>query len=310
MLQQTQVQTVLPYYHHFIRRFPSLQALAEASEAEVLNCWAGLGYYSRARNLKQAASMILQEHRGIFPDKREDILRLPGVGPYIAGAVLSIAFNRAEPVVDGNVRRVISRLHGLTGKAPDAFFWQQAAAWIAPDSPADFNQAVMELGALVCVPSQPRCRDCPIVALCAARRRGIENRIPLPRRPDRPQHIRAAVLLLVRRGRVLLIAKSAPDFIPGEWGFPLRVLDGCAAPEAAARSLARELLGGAVKMQPLAPLKHGITFRRIIAYPFLARAGTAACRFEETASRLWCPVSDLDRWLLSSFFRKLSRYLP
>jgi len=158
MLQQTQVQTVLPYYRRFLRRFPGIKALAAASEAEVTALWAGLGYYSRARNLHRAAGKIVAEHRGKFPDSKDSLLELPGVGRYIAGAVLSIVYGKAEPVVDGNVRRVIGRLHGLPDKAPDSFYWRQAAAWIPAGKASDFNQAVMELGALVCTPAKPLCR--------------------------------------------------------------------------------------------------------------------------------------------------------
>src|SRR5438132_2793331 len=176
MLQQTQVQTVLRYFDRFVRRFPDARALAAASEEEVVSLWAGLGYYGRARNLRRAAIEIVRRHGGRFPSRFDEILRLPGVGRYTAGAIASIAFNLPEPIVDGNVRRVVSRLHALERGAPERFFWEQARAWTPAGRAAEFNQAVMELGALVYVPSSPLCLLCPVAAPSEARRRGIEAR--------------------------------------------------------------------------------------------------------------------------------------
>jgi A/G-specific adenine glycosylase len=157
MLQQTQAKTVLPYYDRFFKRFPDIQSLARASEQEVLALWAGLGYYGRARNLHRAARQIVDDHGGVFPDKLEEILMLPGIGRYTAGAICSIAFNRPLPIVDGNVRRVIRRLHGIGRRIPESHFWNQASAWVPEGKTSAFNQAVMELGALVCLPHRPLC---------------------------------------------------------------------------------------------------------------------------------------------------------
>ncbi len=172
MLQQTRITTALPYFERFLERFPDVQALASASEPDILETWAGLGYYQRARHLRCAARKIVLELGGAFPESLEEIRQLPGVGRYTAAAISSIAFHQPEPVVDGNVRRIIRRLLGVTD-APEGFFWQQARSWLVEDRAADFNQAFMELGALVCVPSRPHCGTCPVQSLCATGVHGL-----------------------------------------------------------------------------------------------------------------------------------------
>ena len=156
MLQQTQVDTVLPYYDRFIERFPTVGDLADGEEAEVLKLWSGLGYYNRARNLHKAAKRLMSEFEGRVPDEYDDLIRLPGIGRYMAGALLSIAFNKPYPIVDGNVRRVLSRLHGWM-EASDSDVWSAAEALASSGEPREVNQGMMELGATLCLPRAPRC---------------------------------------------------------------------------------------------------------------------------------------------------------
>jgi A/G-specific adenine glycosylase len=264
MLQQTRVQTVLPYYRRFLRRFSGMRALAAASEKEVLELWAGLGYYRRARNLRRAAIQIMAEAGGKFPETLEAILRLPGVGRYTACAIQSIAFHQPQPVVDGNVVRVISRVNGIEA-APAGYFWKQAESWLVRRAPADFNQAMMELGALVCLPSGPRCGQCPLSELCTSARGMPAARVR--KRPTRPQENVELIMLVVESGgQVLLERRRETGYIPGEWGLPIRILAEGDRPFDVAKSLARSIFRSALALVPSGAVRHAITHRDIVAH--------------------------------------------
>jgi A/G-specific adenine glycosylase len=211
MLQQTRVAAVMPYYQRFLARFPTPQALAAAPETEVLALWAGLGYYSRARNLHRAARQIAAQ--GAFPSRYESIRALAGVGDYTAAAIASIAFDLPYAAVDGNVRRVVARLAG--DPAPDTA--GHARALLDPRHPGRSNQALMELGALVCLPRDPLCPACPVRAHCAAHRGGIQNQLPPPRGKS-PAIRKERTLLLIRRGGRLLVVPSPR--VQGFWDLP------------------------------------------------------------------------------------------
>ncbi len=310
LLQQTRVRTVLPYYERFLRRFPNLRSLAGASEPEVLELWAGLGYYARARNLHRAAGMIISRYRGRFPETTAGLISLPGIGRYTAGAILSIAFNRPEPIVDGNVRRLISRLHGITRPRNEEYFWRQARAWIPPGRASQFNQAVMELGALVCLPSAPLCPECPVSGFCDARRRGIADRIPPPRSKPAPQPVQLALLVAVCEGSILLSRKKAVTFVPGEWGLPAAALGSAEAGHPAATVLARDALGVSLIAREKGRVSHAITHRRIRAQVFVAsvkkwKSGMPRIR----AGYRWVRRSEAGRLLTSSLYRKALRAL-
>jgi A/G-specific adenine glycosylase len=223
MLQQTRVAAVIPYYEKFLRRFPTPAALAAAPEQEVLALWSGLGYYARARNLQRAARAIAD--RGGFPETHEGILGLPGVGEYTAAAVASISFGVPVAVLDGNVIRVISRLTADQGDigatATKVRLREQAQSWLDPRRPADFNQALMELGATVCLPKTPQCLLCPVRDHCQARRLGLENELPVKLRKRDP--IREALQLFVveKDGKLLMRQRdSAEGLLAGFWELP------------------------------------------------------------------------------------------
>ena len=225
MLQQTTVAAVTPKYEAFIAAFPDVRALARASEEAVLKRWAGLGYYSRARNLRRAALEIVDKHAGEFPSAFDDVLALPGVGRYTAGAILSIAFERPYAVVDGNVIRVFSRLFGLRGRAKDAAFvkdiWARAEALVPRSSPGDWNQALMELGATVCAPESPSCGACPVAGSCVAFARDLQDELPTPEKRRAPIPVRWTCLWIERDGKVLLWRRSDKErLLKGLWGFP------------------------------------------------------------------------------------------
>ncbi len=225
MLQQTTVKTVLPRYEEFLKSFPDLKSLAAASEESVLKAWAGLGYYRRAKALREAAIKIGDVHGGVFPDRFEDVMALPGVGRYTAGAVTSIAFGGPYPVVDGNVERVFSRLFAMRGKlktqALTGKMWTLAEELLARTAPGDWNQALMELGATVCLPVNPRCRICPVSPYCAARLEGAPEAYPENGARQPIQDIRLETLYIERAGRILLWKRGDDErFLKGHWGFP------------------------------------------------------------------------------------------
>ncbi len=219
MLQQTRVEVVAPRYQSFLARFPSLGALANAAEEEVLAAWSGLGYYRRARHLHASAGRILRDHEGRFPSDRADALRLPGVGAYIAHAVLSIAYDVPLAVVDGNVVRVLSRLGMIATRAPAAF-QEEADRLLDPCSPGDANQALMELGATICTPQNPRCDDCPIESLCGARATGRVAEFPPVASRQSTNSVETGLwIILDRRGRIWLEKRDAPP-LRGMWMLP------------------------------------------------------------------------------------------
>jgi len=228
MLQQTRVDTVIPYFHRFIERFPTVESLAEAPEEDVLKLWEGLGYYSRARNLQGAVREVHERYGGIVPNTKEEISSLKGVGPYTSGAVLSIAYNIPEPAVDGNVMRVLSRYFLIEEdimKGSTRVWMEKLAKELIPDGAAgDFNQGLMELGALVCTPRSPHCLTCPVMAHCAAREAGMEEALPVKKKakPPRPEHRMAALIegTGAQAGRVLIRQRPQEGLLARMWELP------------------------------------------------------------------------------------------
>ncbi len=274
MLQQTRVDTVLPYYRRWMRQFPDLTALAFASEDEVLRAWQGLGYYRRARNLHRLAQQLVAEDRPL-PATATDLRSLPGIGAYTAGAVASIAFGEAVPAVDGNVRRVFARLFDDPAPSP-TWLARVASVLVSPDAPGDFNQALMELGALCCTPRDPRCEACPVLFACASRRAGTQMERPAPPRRRAIPHVHeVAVLLMVReRGtgetRVLLERRPDKGLLAGMWTLPLREIDPVhrGDPVSAAIALARDLLGVPIVGGEARPHHvHLFTHRKVTYHP-------------------------------------------
>jgi A/G-specific adenine glycosylase len=212
MLQQTQVATVIPYFHRFLAKYPTLTDLSNSTEQDVLRLWQGLGYYSRARNLRDAARQVVAEHDGKLPADLDALRRLPGIGPYTAGAIASIAFGRRAALVDGNVARVLCRLNRLETKIP-AELWRLAESLVPADRPGDFNSALMELGATLCTPAKPKCPICPLKKRCQSLAAGVQDQIPLAtKRPAKP--IVRRWTFAIRNGNRYLIEQRPPT---GRW---------------------------------------------------------------------------------------------
>jgi A/G-specific adenine glycosylase len=313
MLQQTTVAAVTPRFEQFLAAFPDVQALAAADEQAVLKVWEGMGYYSRARNLHRAARQLVEHHGGQLPDDPAVWAELPGVGRYILGAVLSQAFNRRLPIVEANTKRVLSRLFAQAGdvaSAPvQAWLWETAAAILPKKHVGDFNQALMELGALVCTPKAPDCLNCPLKAECLARREGIQER--LPRKAERPatEEVRE-VCVVVRHGDHVLLARRPPG---GRWAnmweFPRAVLGKDDTLEMAARRLI-ESLGLVAKVgSELMTLRYAVTRFRMTMTCLEATARTKSFRSMYYEEGRWLRPTELAAFPVSSAQRKLAEFL-
>ncbi len=313
MLQQTRVAAVVPYYLRFVRRFPSVRALARARSEQVLRHWAGLGYYRRARHLHRAANEIVSRHGGRFPDEFEAALRLPGIGGYTAAAVLSIAYGAPYAVLDGNVARVLARLGALRGglRAPRRWKQLQGAAQelLARQAAGDWNQAMMELGATVCTPRSPRCGACPLSRWCRAYKLGIAAQIPAARRKRAAVKLTlAAAVLLDPRGRTLLVRPGEAERVAEDatlfsrmWQFPAVRVSRRAQAELE-RHLRASLGLRARSLVPLNPARHSVTYRQITLAPFLVRIE----RLPHLRSARTPLLAELDRLPISSATRKIA----
>ena len=241
MLQQTGVGTVIPYYERFLAAYPTVETLAQAKVEEVVELWAGLGYYSRARNLHAAARAVVERHYGTFPADLTALQALPGVGRSTAGAILSIAFDIPAPILDGNVRRVLCRLFALAEDprrpAAERKLWAWAEALTPADRPHDYAQAIMDLGATLCTPKSPDCPRCPLAALCQARAQGLERELPRSGRKKAVPTVIQVALLLERKGRFLVRRRPLSGMLGGLWEFPTAAVAEGGPPLSAARVL-------------------------------------------------------------------------
>jgi len=309
MLQQTQVATVVAYFQRFIDAFPTVARLAAADEQQVLRHWQGLGYYRRARNLHAAARAIVAERGGNVPDNVDALLTLPGVGRYTAGAIASIAFSRAEPLVDGNVMRVLARRFGIDAPvdqpATQNQLWALAERRVPDDRPGDFNQALMELGALVCTPKQPQCMRCPLASRCAARVRGDAE--ALPRKSGRPavKAVTHHIVAVHRRGRYLFVQRPADGLWSNMWQMP--TAEGLPGDKAGMlRSFIASYGPRVGRPQCLAEFNHQTTHRAIAFH--LHATDVTGGRLKPRAG-LWRSLHDIDDLPLPNPQRKAVQLL-
>ncbi len=299
MLQQTQVTTVVPYFDRWMRRFPDLRALAAATEGDVLAAWQGLGYYGRARALHATARHLVAERGGAMPATAPALRGLPGVGRYTAGAIASIAFGEREPVVDGNVARVLARWHRLRGdprREPlRGRLWSLAAELVEHDHPGDVNQALMELGAVVCTPRAPRCGDCPLATRCEAHAAGVAERYPERAPAPAPRRVVMAASVVSRAGRLLVVrAPTRARWWAGLWHFPFAEVEGAEAPAAAAARAAVGELGRRVpEGLPLLRLRHVVTRHRVTLHVLGFRLAPGASGGVRRRGRAWRRPAEL-----------------
>jgi len=316
MLQQTQVGAVVPYYERFLTRFPDVHSLARASQHEVLRFWSGLGYYARARNLHRAARIVARERAGRFPDTVDGLAQLPGVGRSTAGAIAAFAFGRRAAILDGNVKRLLTRCFGIEGYPGEARItqrlWALAQSLLPQRAIEAYTQALMDLGATVCTRSRPRCAQCPLRTQCIALREDRVSDLPAPR-PRRERPLRRETWLIARhRGRVLLEQRPAEGVWGGLWAFPRLV---------ARRDAVHDMLGAPPqRMRRRAAFEHGFTHFRLHVQPiecdFAARPPGRPPRArwlslaQARRSAQPAPVAQLLRALLNEAGARPSRRAP
>ncbi len=306
MLQQTQVTTVLPYYAKFMAKFPTVQSLANAKESEVLTLWSGLGYYSRARNLHRGAQFVVEKYRGSFPNTREAMLEIAGVGPYTAGAVLSIAYDLPEPLVDGNVQRVFARFFGiresLQAQATQKQFWLKASEAVKQaQSPRIFNQALMELGATVCIKGTPRCGQCPIQNSCIASKNNWQQELPLKKVQKEKVHLWWAPLVLEAKGKIYLKKNPKGEWWADLWDFPRVAAD---KPEFLENEIER--MGKKLSYRSKRHLrsgKHNVTHHHIHVTPYHFTLDKMQLVADDDGE--WFLAKDAEGLALSSLARKV-----
>ncbi|MDB5333374.1 MAG: A/G-specific adenine glycosylase [Phycisphaerales bacterium] len=299
MLQQTQVATVIPYFHRFLARFPTLADLAAADEQEVLRHWQGLGYYSRARNLQSAARMVMGELGGTMPSEAAELLKLPGVGRYTAGAVASIAFGRRAPILDANVQRVLCRLDAIATDPRDRrtqqHLWRRAEEILPLQRVGDFNSAMMELGALICTPRNPQCLLCPVRDHCEAFAAGVQEKIPAPKKAKpTPLVLRRTYCIRRGDGQWLLEQRPATGRWAGMWQFTT-IPGEAATGEQAANPPALPIR--VKQIRALGTVTHGLTHRRYEFEVFHCTA-TATATPADDRPRRWTLLDRLDEFPL------------
>jgi len=320
MLQQTQVATVVEYYPRFLEQFPDVTTLAKAAEQEVLRCWEGLGYYRRARQLHQAAQIVCEQHGGVFPTTYEEVLKLPGIGRYTAGAILSIALQQRLPIVEANTTRLYARLlhweEDVTKTASQDRFWE-FAQWILPHRHlSEFNQALMELGSLVCTPKTPDCDHCPLQKLCPTCFDQSSDRIPRPKKKMQYQQVQEVAVVVRHRdgNRILLRQCQADERWAGLWDFPRFAMDIQTTDQLTPReenkivAHTRKLAKVRVEqLELLTRIRHGVTKYRITLNCFSAKLQRDQTRHEQTLQ--WIHPDELETIPLSVTGRKISRVL-
>jgi A/G-specific adenine glycosylase len=314
MLQQTRVETVLPYFERWMSRFPTLADLARASEQEVLQAWEGLGYYSRARNLHRAANLVIKEYSGQIPASRDQLERLPGIGQYTAGAIASIAFGKDEPALDGNIRRVLSRIFNISvpARSPqgERELWALARETLPTGRAGDYNQALMDLGSSLCTPRAPACLLCPVAAFCEARALGIQEERPvLEAKPVIP-HITVTAAVIQRDGKILIARRPSSGLLGGMWEFPGgKVEQGETLSEGLRREIQEELgisieVGDAFGMY-----QHAYTHFKVTLHAFRCHLLDGEPRALEASEIRWVSPAELSEFPMGKIDRQISRRL-
>ena len=322
MLQQTRVEAVIPYFEKWMQLFPTVSDLANASEQDVLNAWEGLGYYSRARNLHKAARIVVENHNGELPRNLEELRKLPGIGRYTVGAIASIAFNMDEPTLDGNLRRVFARLFDVSepadSPAGEKLLWALAAEYLPKGQAGDYNQALMDLGATVCLPKNPRCLLCPLMEICEARANGTQEQRPvLKPKKETPHYVHAAGVIVRRIGRgvspqgdnppheeVLLAKRPSKGLLGGMWEFPNGRVDGEPLDELES-ALETGYRLKVQKGEALGIVKHAYTHFRVTVHAFRCELVS----IPENESLKWVALTELEEYPMGKVDRQIARML-
>lgn len=315
MGQQTQMDRVAVYFQRWMEQFPDVPALAAASEQEVFKAWEGLGYYSRARNLRKAAQLVMREHGGELPHDQGTLLALPGIGPYTAAAICSIAFNQPVPLVDANVERVLCRVEDIAAPPKQAAtkkrLLQLCAELLPADAPRAFNQALMELGALVCTPRNPACPACPVQVCCQALTAGTVSQRPVLAKKQEKISIVMACAIIARKGHLYIQQRQEDDVWGGLWEFPGgRIEAGEPPAQAVLREIAEETAFRVTDLRPFATVTHSCTKYQVTLHAFFCRlmdGQTAAPVLRAASQHRWASRAELDTFAFPSGHRQLIR---
>ncbi len=314
MLQQTRVDTVIPYYYRWMQRFPIIADLAAAEEQEVLKVWEGLGYYSRARNLQRAARLIMERHNGIIPANRADLEALPGVGPYTAGAIASIAYGQDEMALDGNLRRVLARVFDIDLPARSLQAEQQFTRCWRGNLPAgragDYNQALMDLGAVICTPRSPACPACPLLGVCLAEKGGLQEERPvLEKKTPLPHHIVTAAVIRFE-DKVLIARRPENGLLGGLWEFPGGKLEPGEDLHACLKREIKEELGVLVRVGArVGVYKHAYTHFKVTLHAFACELEAGEPRALQAAEIYWANLEELANFPMGKIDRMISAAL-
>ncbi len=314
MLQQTRVETVIPYFQNWIQRFPTVHALAAASLEEVLTLWEGLGYYSRARNLHRAARIVVEAYNGYLPQDVTRLRALPGIGRYTAAAIASIAFGQDEPALDGNIRRVLSRLFNIETPARSTLgekqLWELARQHLPPGQAGDYNQAIMDLGATVCTPTSPDCSNCPVSMSCQAYALGIQEQRPVTTPKPKIPHHTVTAAVVQHQDRVLIVQRPPKGLLGGLWEFPGGK---CEPGEGLSACLQRELceeLNLKIQVgQPFGVYQHAFTHFRITLHAFLCTLNGSKPHLKEHTDLRWVTPVELADFPMGKIDRQISNRL-
>jgi A/G-specific adenine glycosylase len=315
MLQQTQVKTVIPYYERFLRKLPTIQALANAKLDAVLKLWQGLGYYTRAKNLHKAAKIIVEQYGGQFPQTFEDILALPGIGRYTAGAIVSIAFGLRRPVLDGNVIRVLCRWYVIEGNPVDAKtrekLWRIAEELLPIKNCGDWNQAMMELGAKICTPKNPQCGKCPVQRFCEAFEKGLQDVLPLRKKAKKIPHYTVVVAVLFdTQGKLLIDKRRTEGFLGSLWELPGgKKQTNETFKHAVEREVLEEVGLHVTVSKKLCVVKHAYSHFAVTLHTYLCRPVSGNARPLECEQVKWVRPGDLHRFAFPSGTMKIFRHL-
>ena len=298
MLQQTRVETVIPYYQRWLVEFPTIQSLAEAEEDQILKTWEGLGYYSRARNLGAAARIVMENYQGSLPADKSALEGLPGIGPYTAGAILSIAFDIPAPILDGNIRRVFTRFFNISTPIQttetEKTLWEIAESLVPEESPGNFNQGLMEVGALVCLPKNPTCKTCPLVADCQAFKLGVQADLPIRKGKPPLPHLQVTAAVIPKEDYVLLAKRPPKGLLGGLWEFPGGTQE---EDETLQETLIREIreeLNLDVKIgSQLGKYHHAYTHYKVTLHAFKCRLISDDLQLNYHTEYAWVPLEKL-----------------
>jgi A/G-specific adenine glycosylase len=321
MLQQTRVEAVIPYYERWMKLFPAVRSLADASEQEVLNAWEGLGYYSRARNLHKAAKIVAGQYGGELPRDLPELRKLPGIGRYTLGAIASIAFGMDVPALDGNIKRVYARLFDLSEPVDtpqgEKLLWEIAEKQLPKQQAGDYNQALMDLGATICIPKNPRCLICPLMKICEARQNGTQNLRPV-KSPKKavPHYVHAAGIIVERIGNppyehVLLARRPSEGLLGGMWEFPngrvtVDPLEGLAEALKTGYNLRlRKSRRSSPKQETLTVVEHGYTHFSVSTYVYRCELASVP----ESEKLKWVLIKDLDDYPMGRIDRQIANLL-